>query len=293
MKYELEPDNRNCSDKELLDDLLSVAKQLGVTGLTQSIYNKYGRFCAATFKKRFGTWNRALERSGLSPKKRTYIPSEELLEDLKRVASELGSLTVYTSQYRNHGCFSEAALTKRFGSWSAVLDAAGLKQTGWKPTASDEDLLDNMAYVWEHVGRQPKQKDFHPPVSKYSATTYVKHFGSWRAALEAFVNTANSDQEECQQKASEELVDTNCYDLKKIIHKTSRNPSWRLRFLVMRRDCFACCLCGASPAKDPSVSLQVDHIIPWSKGGETVLSNLQTCCDRCNIGKSDLPLMQD
>ena len=41
-----------------------------------------------------------------------------------------------------------------------------------------------------------------------------------------------------------------------------------------------------SPAKDPGVELHVDHIFPWSKGGETVLENLQTLCSRCNGGKS-------
>ncbi|HEX4614769.1 MAG TPA: HNH endonuclease signature motif containing protein [Stellaceae bacterium] len=48
-------------------------------------------------------------------------------------------------------------------------------------------------------------------------------------------------------------------------------------------------MCGASPAKDPAVTLHVDHIVPWSKGGETVLSNLQTLCAPRNIGKADQP----
>ena len=47
-------------------------------------------------------------------------------------------------------------------------------------------------------------------------------------------------------------------------------------------------MCGASPAKDPSVILHVDHIKPWSKGGETNLDNLRTLCSVCNIGKSDM-----
>ena len=67
----------------------------------------------------------------------------------------------------------------------------------------------------------------------------------------------------------------------------SRTISDKLRYTVLKRDNFKCCACGASPAKDPSVELHIDHIIPWSKGGETVLENLQTLCSRCNIGKSN------
>lgn len=67
----------------------------------------------------------------------------------------------------------------------------------------------------------------------------------------------------------------------------SRTISDKLRYTVLKRDNFKCCACGASPAKDPSVELHIDHIIPWSKGGETALENLQTLCSRCNIGKSN------
>ncbi|WP_349257294.1 HNH endonuclease [Novimethylophilus sp.] len=49
-----------------------------------------------------------------------------------------------------------------------------------------------------------------------------------------------------------------------------------------------CCACGASPAISLGVELHVDHIVPWSKGGETVLENLQTLCSMCNLGKSNV-----
>ena len=68
----------------------------------------------------------------------------------------------------------------------------------------------------------------------------------------------------------------------------SRKISDRLRYQVLKRDSFKCCACGASPAKDSSIELHVDHIIPWSKGGETTTDNLQTLCSRCNLGKSDI-----
>ena len=67
----------------------------------------------------------------------------------------------------------------------------------------------------------------------------------------------------------------------------SRVISDKLRYTVLKRDNFKCCACGASPAKDPSVELHIDHIIPWSKGGKTELDNLQTLCSKCNIGKGD------
>lgn len=59
----------------------------------------------------------------------------------------------------------------------------------------------------------------------------------------------------------------------------------KLRYKIMKRDHFRCVLCGASQ-KD-GVKLHVDHIIPVSKGGKTVESNLRTLCERCNLGKSD------
>lgn len=57
-----------------------------------------------------------------------------------------------------------------------------------------------------------------------------------------------------------------------------------LRYDVMKRDGFRCGICGAS-SKNDGVTLQVDHILPVSKGGKTEMSNLRTLCDRCNLGK--------
>lgn len=58
-----------------------------------------------------------------------------------------------------------------------------------------------------------------------------------------------------------------------------------LRYDILKRDHFRCQICG-SCAQD-GVKLHVDHIIPVSKGGKTIASNLRTLCDRCNMGKSD------
>lgn len=58
-----------------------------------------------------------------------------------------------------------------------------------------------------------------------------------------------------------------------------------IRYNVLKRDNFTCQKCGIT-SKD-GAKLEVDHIIPVSKGGKTIMSNLQTLCDRCNSGKND------
>jgi 5-methylcytosine-specific restriction endonuclease McrA len=293
MKYELEPDNRNCPDEELMADLQAVANRLEALSLTKEMYDANGRFSSSTIQKRFGSWNNALAQCGIAVQKRVDIPEEELLADLQRVAKKLQNQTVSREQYRTHGQFADITLSRHFGNWAASLTKAGLKSTGWKPPATEEDLFENMAQVWEHVGRQPTQKDFRPPVSRYSKTTYVNYYGSWRAALEAFVNAANSQVSELPKKQKKTQSASKIDNISKSQRRTGRTPSWRERFLVMRRDNFACRLCGASPAKNPSVSLHIDHIKPWSEGGETILPNLQTCCEKCNIGKSNLSMEEE
>ncbi|MDR3230046.1 MAG: HNH endonuclease [Synergistaceae bacterium] len=53
----------------------------------------------------------------------------------------------------------------------------------------------------------------------------------------------------------------------------------------MARDNWTCCSCGRTP-KD-GVSLEVDHIMPRSRGGTDDPENLQIPCKKCNIGKSN------
>lgn len=60
-----------------------------------------------------------------------------------------------------------------------------------------------------------------------------------------------------------------------------------IRFNILSRDKFTCQYCGR---KAPDVVLEIDHIIPKSKGGLNRLDNLITACRECNIGKSNKSL---
>lgn len=56
----------------------------------------------------------------------------------------------------------------------------------------------------------------------------------------------------------------------------------RLRHEVFKRDNYRCRECGAT---NKETTLEIDHIVPVSKGGSNSLSNLQTLCKKCNRAK--------
>lgn len=58
-----------------------------------------------------------------------------------------------------------------------------------------------------------------------------------------------------------------------------------LREEIMKRDNYTCQICGKYMPDE--VGLHIDHIIPVSKGGKTVKSNLQVLCSKCNGSKSN------
>ncbi len=66
-----------------------------------------------------------------------------------------------------------------------------------------------------------------------------------------------------------------------------KNIPNKLRFEVFKRDSFTCQYCGQSA---PNVVLEVDHLLPVSKGGDNDILNLITSCWTCNNGKSNILL---
>jgi len=88
-----------------------------------------------------------------------------------------------------------------------------------------------------------------------------------------------------------------------------RNISKALRQLVLDRESYTCQYCGAKAnpanydlnnwrgidwvkydAKD--TVLEIDHVIPYSKGGKTVANNLIVSCHACNQNKKHKPLKE-
>lgn len=209
------------------------------------------------------------------------IPDAELLNDLRHSAEVLSKESLTANEYAGIGSYGVNTFLRRFKSWNAALEAAGINAPN-RQNIPDEELFENIANVWTALGRQPvgREMDKSAGISSISLGTYEKRFKSWNNALlmfSAYIQNGQAETPESVIKA--ETISA---------RRTNRKVNWRLRAQVLIRDNCICRMCGASPSKDSSVNLHADHIKPWSKGGETVLENLQTLCEICNVGKSDL-----
>lgn len=69
---------------------------------------------------------------------------------------------------------------------------------------------------------------------------------------------------------------------RKRMHEINIKEWHRIAHLVFERDSYTCQYCGKIGG-----ILEIDHIIPFSKGGPDDMSNLITSCRRCNRQKKD------
>jgi Homing endonuclease associated repeat/HNH endonuclease len=205
---------------------------------------------------------------------------QTLIEELQRLAHELGKDTLSRRDIDQHGRMSSAVVLKRFGSLRQALQAANLRPTRFMK-ASDQELLDLLEGVWvttlERFGRRPERADLKLLGSAVSGDTVVRRFGSWRLALVATAERA--DQE---SHASDEKLPKPTLPASRSTRAERSTLSVRKRFFVLKRDLYCCRLCKAT-----GVPLEVDHIVPVAQGGTDALDNLQALCVPCNRGKRD------
>lgn len=281
------PKSPNEPDEVLLADVQTVAEALGVSWLTQKQYISFepGRhYSPNTLTHRFKTsWNGVMKLAGLDintkrNKKNLYCPSKDaLIEDVKAVAAQLGKDTITSAEYEQKGKYGRSCAYNLIGNWQEVLNAAGLKETGYHTAGvTNEQLLEAIYQAWKRLGRQPNTGDLKNREMGYGQTTYINRFGSWKGSIIAFKEYVQNRQGNIKiAKASP------------VTHKTTRTPSKNLRTQVFERDNATCQICGANERTKPGVKLVLDHIVPYSKGGETTYDNLQVLCRSCNIKKNN------
>lgn len=135
-----------------------------------------------------------------------------------------------------------------------------------------ECLNDDKAYVF-YLTR--KQTRYHQ--SNYVRTSYkVDQVVSAYHCSYEYLNYRNEELKKIKYEST--INDYECNNQRKLMTK-------ELRRKIMVRDNYTCQSCGKYMPDE--VGLHIDHIVPISKGGKTVMSNLQVLCSKCNGRKAN------
>lgn len=211
--------------------------------------------------------------------------NDELIKALQNYSNGQKIKHVASSSFCKWLGISETTIQRHFVSWSKFCQAAGISSR-YNRLVEKEDLLNNLDHVWSELGRQPRAKEMKQPLSSISISRYQKLFRkNWYAICLEFLSWKSGVSIEEIERESRQIPTINSEH--QIPHRTNRSVSLSLRYEVLKRDNFRCVRCGATPALTPGTQLHIDHKLPWSKGGETELINLQTLCSDCNLGKSN------
>ncbi len=115
------------------------------------------------------------------------ITPEEIIADIKATAATL-NMTDYISskKYFKHGKHSINSIYKHLGSWKGALIKAGFKNlTRKSATYTDEELIADMHRVVKEFNLSENfTMKLYAQHSIYTPRMQIRHFGSWRIAME-------------------------------------------------------------------------------------------------------------
>jgi hypothetical protein len=221
---------------------------------------------------------------------------DEIVSELTNAAKRF-DLKEFTCKEFNAGAsIKHSTVLREFGDWSKAmavlkeyLSEKGIElQSRKKPKRndyiSDKRMFDEMERIWKRIGHRPSRIEWASENPQFNYNTLCRHFNGWRKACFKFI----------EYKMGKAVLDGDAVKATKDIStvrikakEERREAPLKMRLKVLQKDNFRCVLCGKSPAINPGTVLHVDHLIPFSKNGKTVISNLRTLCAECNWGKGN------
>ncbi|WP_430506203.1 homing endonuclease associated repeat-containing protein [Haloparvum sp. PAK95] len=271
----------NLSEEALISALQGFAKKLGRPPTADEM-DRSGPYTSDSYKRAFGTWNRALRQAGLEVHSVWNVSEEDLISELNRLAEELDHVP-RKDEMRNQGKWSAAVYQEQFGSWNEALRAAGFEPNErWR--IPREELLTELRAVTDELGHPPTTTEMNEH-GEFSIVPYQREFGTWRTALQA----ADPDYLESYRQSDTETVPF--------------GSNWpQIREEIITRDNESCLRCGMGREAHRERfgrDLPVHHRIPrrrfyndpdQSVDDADMPSNLLTLCIPCHRRLERLPV---
>ena len=168
-------------EKETIIKSLQIfAKENGKTPTTRE-WN--GTPHSSVIRRKFGTWNKALEAAGLTPRlNRDKMEPDDMLDAIRNFyIKHKQSPTVREWK----GPITTFAIIDAFGSWNGAIAAAGLNPKMQKYLEiTPEEIIKSLQSFNSVNNRAPTRTEWregnHEPRDWYIA----REFGSWKSALE-------------------------------------------------------------------------------------------------------------
>jgi hypothetical protein len=125
MAFTLSPFHRDVPDEQLLADLKSAHGKLQSLGkaLTFRNYANVGAYSPSTVATRFGSWNQALQRAGLTAVEEKYVAQEALFDNLRDVWIAKGTQPTFRDMGLPPSKYTASTYSARFGGWRNALKA--------------------------------------------------------------------------------------------------------------------------------------------------------------------------
>jgi hypothetical protein len=212
------------------------------------------------------------------------LSREDVVQALRSFAAEYPNTPITLDAIAERLGVDRTTISGRFGKWKTLLSEVGAAPVPMGRRYTEEECFENILALWTHYGRQPHFGELKHPPSAVGPKAYIIRWGGWRAALSSFVKNANETSvPTVEPDAAEPIIENQTDPMAET--PAPRSIPLGLRYKILCRDRFRCVICGASPAKDVTVELHVDHIHPWSLQGKSIEENLRTLCFKCNLGK--------
>lgn len=231
------------------------------------------------------------------------IPREKVIAELEKAAQHFNYKYFRQDDFDSVADISSYKIYREFGSWAKAMDflsdhlqkqGKNFQITKRLGRYSEEEMFSEIENIWRRLGHRPSRNEWTASNPKISYDAIQRRFGGWKEACLKFIEYKSGETagvlSKTQSTKERKILGTDkkaTQSKSKISVQKTRTIPLNTRVKVLARDNFKCAFCGRSPATHPGVALHIDHIKPFSKGGDNSIENLQTLCSECNYGKSN------